>query len=147
MHPGIMEALQQAIASFRNGLYVPALAMLDAASEGSWFEAGQALAARPPVDSGGAKLASVLQDPSKSMRSKAAAVCDYFETRKDAQKVTGVAPVALRESLQWSGIVRDGRNVLHWNVVANIPNDYAKVATLLMAGVTHLKRLHLVATA
>lgn len=80
LHPGIVEALKQAVASFRNGLFVPALAMLDAASEGSWFEAGQALATRPPVDPGGVKLTAVLQDSSKSMRSKSAAVCDYFET-------------------------------------------------------------------
>lgn len=147
LHPGIEDALRQAVLAFNAGLYVPSVAMLDAASEGAWIETGEALATKPPVDNGAKKLSTLLADSRVAMRSKAASICDYYEQRKDMQKAAGVAPGLLRDTLQWSGLVRDARNVLHWNVNVPIPNDYATVSTYLFAALNHIKRLHVVRAA
>lgn len=147
LHAEIAEALRQAVAGFRSGMFVPAVAMLDAASEGAWIEAGEALAAKTPVTAAQTTLATKLDDPKISMRSKADAVATFFDTRSDLQTTSGVKPVQLRDTLQWSGMIRDARNVLHWNVTAPIPNDYATVAAYLLAALTHMKRLHAVKNA
>lgn len=147
LHTGIAEALRQAVRTFALGLFVPAVAMLDSASEGAWIEAGHALATKPPTDAAGIKLATSLGNPRASMRAKADSVCSYYESRKDLQARAAVPPPLLRETQLWSGLVRDARNVLHWNVAAAIPNDYAKVSVLLLGALSHIKRLHVVATA
>lgn len=146
LHQGIKDALGQAVRCFAAGLHVPTVAMLDAASEGAWVEAGMALTRKAPTDAAGAKLSTTLGDPGKSVRTKMAAVCSYFESRKDLQSACGIAPAQLRETLQWSGLVRDARNVLHWNVSATIPNDYTTVSTLMLAALNHIKRLHVLAS-
>ncbi len=142
VHPAIATALKHSVACFRSGMYVAAVAMLDAASEGAWIEAGDSLAKKTPPTTDQADLANKLADPRLSMRSKAAAVADYFDKRKDLQTGCGVKAAQLRDTLQWSGMIRDARNVLHWNVTAPIPNDYSTVATYLLAALTHIKRLH-----
>lgn len=147
VHTGIAEALRQAVRAFAIGLFVPAVAMLDAASEGAWVETGRALSVKSPTDIAGAKLTATLDDPRSSMRAKAAKICDYYDNRKDIQKKAGVPATLLRETQLWSVLVRDARNVLHWNVTAAIPNDYAKVSTLLLGALNHIKRLHVVTTA
>jgi hypothetical protein len=146
LHSGIADALRQSVRCCSSGLFVPAVAMLDAASEGAWIEAGKRLSTVPPHDARQASLSTVLNDPSKSMRSKAGAICDYYDGRKDLQLITRIAKPQLRDTLQWSGLIRDARNVLHWNVTASIPNDYSTVATYLLAAIGHIKRLHALAS-
>jgi hypothetical protein len=147
LNPGIGEALRQSVRAFSVGLYVPTMAMLDAASEGAWIEAGQALSTKPPVDATGSKLSATLTDARTSMRAKASAVCDYYDRRKDVQQRAGVPSNQLRETLLWSGLVRDARNVLHWGVSANIPNSYSVVSTFLLGALNHVRRLHLITMA
>lgn len=38
-------------------------------------------------------------------------------------------------------MVRDSRNVVHYGSQPNVPNNYTNVATLLLAGSTHLRNL------
>src|SRR5262249_7368427 len=66
LHPGILEAIEQALGCFRRGLYMPATAMLAAAAEATWTECGTAVAKKL----GNTKLEAVVNDPLASISKK-----------------------------------------------------------------------------
>ncbi len=143
LHEGVAQALRESARCLRAGLYLPAIAMLGAASEGAWVELGHALASVHPTYRKAEALASALDDPRTSTASKiteTAALYDkgYLGRGHFERHIKG----QLEGVRVWSDLVRDGRNALHWGKDAAVPNSYDKVATLLLAAVPNIRLLY-----
>jgi hypothetical protein len=143
LHPGILEALREAVECFRRDLFLPCLAMLTAAAEGMWTETGTALlgaAARHDKDM--KKLEDALTADRGGLSwlvSSAAAAYARKDLFGPVQKASGAHDLAAEQ--QWTDAVRDGRNVLHWGVGTVTANSYSKVATLLQVAPLRFKTL------
>jgi hypothetical protein len=81
LHPGILEAVDQALGCFRRGLYMPATAMLAAAAEATWTECAIAVAKKLA----NTKLDAVVNDQLVSISKK------VTETRKALEHADGKA--------------------------------------------------------
>jgi len=145
LHPGIREAIAQALGCFRRGLYMPATAMLAAAAEASWTECGGAVAKKLANK----KLESVVNDPLASINKKVS------ETRKALDQTDG--RVLLKDAGQhiakvtdaevWTATLRDRRNALHWGKAKSFVADHSETGTLLMAAPLHLGTLEAIRAA
>ncbi len=144
LHSGVESALRTALTCLRQDLYDPAVAMLGSAMEGSWVELGDSLL-KAAGNANTGKPGKTVQDERSSIKTRIDAVCDLYE-RSDLYdklwKKGSIKPSELRHTAQWSHVVRESRNVLHWKVSTKPYNSYSKVATLLMAALKHLGTLH-----
>lgn len=141
LHPGIKEALRLAVACFRQELYVPAVAMLAAASEGAWIELGKALGSRRPHDAKSQKVLATVMDEFEGIGKKVNLIVDLYSRQdlfSDCAKTSGISLNRLREVVLWTHTVREARNVLHWGVSPTPANTYEKVAILLMSALQNL---------
>jgi hypothetical protein len=143
LHPGVRDALVQAVACFRRDLFLPCLAMLAAAADGMWVEAGRALVpAAARRDRNVEAAEKVILSDDEGLARRAGAVASLFERADLFGHVhTAVGFRHLREPQQWTDVLRDRRNVLHWGVSATTPNTYATVATMLQAAPLHFRSL------
>jgi hypothetical protein len=147
LHSGVEQALRMSLECFRRDLYVPALAMLGAASEGAWIEMGNALAKSKPSESQASKTLATINDDRKSIRTKIAEVSALYaraDLFRELHDRSGVSHRRVSDIAVWSDLIREARNVLHWNVKPTVPNTYETVATFLMAGSSALLDLHAV---
>jgi hypothetical protein len=144
LNRNVAEAVRLSLACFRNELYVPCVAMLGAASEGAWFEAGTALAKRFPSESLAGKLLHTMQDVRASTREKIERVTHLYDQPycRPIHQESGVDNRRLTEIQRWSDQIRESRNVLHWGSRPSVPNSYEKVAILLMDAVAELNDLN-----
>jgi hypothetical protein len=143
--PGIEIALRMSLDCFRAALYVPCVAMLGAASEGAWMELGKALGRSRPTAPEASRTLSRLSDPQMSFKGKIDQVASLYAQKHlftDVYEASGVRHTEVLEIAQWSDVVREARNVLHWGSNPTVPNSYEKVAVLLMAAAGHLTSLH-----
>lgn len=134
----IGRALRQASECYRRDLLIPALAMLDAASEGMWSMTGSALLAALPVHAGAPELTKHAGGKGAQFR-LIRAVRAVAET-PDALSTLGLSQQRddvvnrLAYTSDWSDLVRKSRNELHWNAKqATPPNDADKVAQLMLS--------------
>ncbi|MCA9052927.1 MAG: hypothetical protein KDA75_03775 [Planctomycetaceae bacterium] len=139
LHPGIREAVEQGLACFRRGLYMPATAMLAAATEATWSECGTAVA----THLGDAKLTNLFSDPYSSISKKVADLSNALElpNGKALVKSAGSSIAKVREAEVWTGVLRDRRNALHWTKAKSFVADHSETATLLMAAPLHIGTL------
>jgi hypothetical protein len=145
LQPGVERAIRMSLECFRREMYVPSVVMLGAASEGAWIELGRALSARHPSEPRCSRLRALLDDPRASIRNKIAKTCELYDQAAlfDATYVKArVDNRQLHQVAEWSDVVREARNVLHWDTNPSVPNTYEKVAVLLMSAVPHLSALH-----
>jgi hypothetical protein len=146
LHPGIEAALRKALLCLRQDLYDPAAAMLGAAMEGAWVELGTSLVFAAG-DSNTGKPGKIIVSDRAGIRDRIESVCKLYEKQdlySDLWEETGVRPQSLQEIGAWSDVVRESRNILHWKARTKPNNSYSKVATLLMAALERLGRLHAV---
>lgn len=130
----------------RQELWVPAVAMLGAASEGAWVQAGAAIS--DAVAGGfGDKLRNALEDSSVSIRRKIALISEAYVPLKTLQATSGVRPPQLAEVANCSNVVRESRNVLHWGTRPSTAKSYAKVSALLLGAIPDLKMLRRIVAA
>jgi len=145
LHPGIREAIEQALGCFRKGLYMPATAMLAAAAEATWTECGIAIAKKL----GNAKLEAAVNDLLASI-SKI-----VTETRKALEhpdgktlvKTAGQHISKVTDAEVWTTTLRDRRNALHWGKAKSFIADHSETGTLLMAAPLHLGTLEAIRAA
>jgi hypothetical protein len=145
LHPGIHEAITQALGCFARGLYMPATAMLAAATEGTWTECGIAIARKLT----NTKLEGIVNDQLASI-SKV-----VTETRKVLEQPAGkillgaagqhIAKVTDAEV--WTTTLRDRRNALHWGKAKSFIADHSETGTLLMAAPLHMGTLEAIRAA
>ena len=142
LHHGVKDALWMAVACFRAELFVPAVAMLGAATEGAWIELGRSLVARHPDEAPCKKAMKILEGDVAAIRQIVNTITEQLYARQDlfddCAKSSGVSLDRLREIATWSHTVREARNVLHWGVSPNPGNTYEKVAVLLMSALQNV---------
>lgn len=139
LHPGIREAVEQSLACFRRGLYMPATAMLAAATEATWSECGAAVA----TNLADARLTNLFSDPYASISKKVADLSNALEqpNGKALVKSAGSSIAKVREAEVWTGVLRDRRNALHWTKAKSFVADHSETATLLIASPIHIGTL------
>jgi hypothetical protein len=145
LHPGIREAIAQALGCFRRGLYMPATVMLAAAAEATWTECGVAVAKKL----GNAKLDGVVSDPLASIAKI------VTETRKALEqpdgkvllKAAGQHIAKVSDAEVWTTALRDRRNALHWGKAKSFIADHSETGTLLMGSPLHLGTLEAIRAA
>jgi hypothetical protein len=112
LHSGIHEAIEQSLACFRRGLYLPATVMLAAATEATWTECGSAVA----TNQSDAKLAATLADPYTGFARVVSDTRKVLE-HKNAKPLLAKAGLSfhqVNDAEIWTTALRDRRNALHW---------------------------------
>ncbi len=148
--PDVEDALRQAVLCFRHELYLPAVAMLGMASEGSWVELGLSLLKANPADSNltsdkREKTRDLLKSPHSSILQKMEVVMDLYrkqEIYSNIAKECGYNHRTLATVLNWSNVIRDSRNALHYGADPALRNTYEKVAALLLGANQNLQILY-----
>lgn len=146
LHAEVEDALRDAVDCFRHELYTPALAMLAKASEGAWLELGSALLKALPAAAqvSAKKIDKELNDPWVSVAKKIQTVLTLYDH-------SGLMPVKekcrvhaneLKAVLNWSDVVRESRNEIHYGVQPPTANTYEKLAALLLGAVPHLRVIY-----
>jgi len=144
VHPLIAEALRDGVRCLRADLYLPALAMLAKAVEGAWTLLAAGLAAAAPKDAGAAKLGKDAETAAIHFATLVKRTTDLY-ARQDLfsaiAKASSVSLDEIREAREWTEVVRDSRNVLHFAVATPVPNTYEKAAALYLGAVPNLRLL------
>ena len=136
----ISSALNDAVECFRNDLYLPSLAMLGMASEGSWIELGISLldyadAASAIAEEKSAAIRERIRSRYESVPAKIDEIVKLYRRADVFEEViskSGYKARALEEIVIWSNVVRDSRNAIHYGTEATVENTYEKAATLLL---------------
>jgi hypothetical protein len=139
LNVGITQAIREAIACFRSDLYMPCIAMLFAGIEGAWKELAES-------------MLNVCEDKSlrkaveneQSIKVIINVCCDVYKSRGEFKPVctnSGVKSDWLAEARDWSHVLRESRNVLHWGTSSFTPNNYEKVASILLGVGRHLRNI------
>ena len=136
----VSSALNDAVECFRNDLYLPSLAMLGMASEGSWIELGISLidyadAASAIDEEKSAAIKGNLHSRHVSVPAKIDEIVELYRRADVFGEVisrSGYKAQALEEIVNWSNVVRDSRNAIHYGTQASVINTYEKAATLLL---------------
>jgi hypothetical protein len=145
LHPGIYEAIEQALGCFRRGLYMPATAMLAAAAEATWTECGAAVATKLK----NTKLEGVVNDQLASISRKVTEIRKALEHAdgKALLKTAGQHIAKVTDAEVWTTTLRDRRNALHWGKAKSFVADHSETGTLLMAAPLHLGALEAIRAA
>jgi hypothetical protein len=145
----VEDALRQAVLCFRQELYLPAVAMVGLASEGSWIELGLALLQANPTDGRltpekRQQTREQLTSPFTSILRKMEMIVDLYKRQDIYANVASKShkPQDLGIVLNWSNIVRDSRNALHYGTDPSSRNTYEKVAALLLGANQNLKVIY-----
>lgn len=143
----VQAALFDAVRCFRTELYTPCLAMLMKATEGAWIELGLALIAFLPTEQ--QKKYDRFKDDFISPYSSAAKiikeVVELYEKQDlfaELRKRSGINLEKVRDAAEWSNRVRENRNAVHYGFSMDFPNNYEKVATMLLGVPTHFKTIY-----
>lgn len=142
----VVQAMDDAVNCFRKELYRASVVLLGKAMEGAWVEMGIALAhsatGKPGFNS--EEFIEGMADESPLAR-KIDRILKLYRNRDlvgDAISRFGVRPGELEGVVVWSDVLRDARNAIHFGVKPLIPNDYEKVAVLLLAAANNLSKLY-----
>jgi len=150
LHPGIEEALREAVQCFRYDLFTGAVAMLGAASEGVWIELGRAIANACPRSSKSQKIDNALDTSSRGIGYLVKQIVEMCENRNETGDILKQANVTLAEvrcAALWWDTIREARNVLHWGVESAFANSLDKVSALMLSAASHLRTLWKIRTA
>lgn len=154
LHEGVERGIRLALSCFRNELFLPAVAMLGFVSEGAWIETGLSLldscVDKPGMSSTtrGEKRTE-LQSPYTSVLAKIDVVRQLFDRQDifgEVAKTSGIRPKDLSQVQNWSNIVRDARNDIHYGAESALPNSYEKVAALILGASQSLRVLYAIIT-
>lgn len=150
LHAEVEEALRQAALCFRYELNIPCLAMLAKASEGAWIEMGLSLLKVDPDNTSLSsekreKIRETLKSQYPSIVQKTDTIVQLYDRQDifgEVAKRSGFNHRYLKEVLNWSNVVRDSRNAVHYGADPATQNTYEKVAALLLGAVPNLRILY-----
>jgi hypothetical protein len=139
LHPGIREAIDQALGCFRRDLYFPATVMLASAAEATWLECGLAVA----MNLSDAKLQELLSDQYKSLSLKVTEIRKVLNQPKGKVilKAAGQSSAKISDAELWTTTLRDRRNALHWGKKRSLIAEHSDTASLLLASPLHIGTL------
>lgn len=145
LHPGIREAIEQALGCFRRGLYMPATAMLAAGAEATWIECGSAVAKYL----GNTKLENAVNDQYVGISKKVTEIRKALEqpNGKALLKNAGLTIAQVVDAELWTTTLRDRRNALHWGKAKSFIAEHSDTANLLMAAPLHIGSLEAIRAA
>ena len=143
----VSTALTDAVKCFRSDLYLPSLAMLGMALEGSWIELGTSLldyaeAASMISEKKSSAVREKVLSRYVSVPAKIDEVAKLYERADVFEEVirsSNYKAQALQEIVTWSNVVRDSRNAIHYGTNAAVENNYEKVAMLLLGCKQYLR--------
>jgi hypothetical protein len=143
----VQDALYDAIRCFRVELYTPCLAMLLKATEGAWTELGLSMIDSLPPDQQNKhkKLKEEITSPYTSIAKIIKEVVKLYEKQDLFGGLRGKSGINLekvRDAAEWSDRVRENRNAVHYGFSMDFPNNYEKVATILLGVPTHFKTIY-----
>lgn len=143
LDPGVAEALEDSAACLRHDLYTPSVAMLGAAVEGAWIELGKALLPYYEAGSSGVGYRKALFEPT-SITKKVDTVKKMWGLNplKNVRDACGISIDKLDIAAAWTDTVRRSRNVLHWDNEPETPNNYDKVASLMLTAPSHFQVIY-----
>lgn len=150
LHPEVEEALKQAALCLRHELNIPCLAMLAKASEGAWIEMGRALTIFCESTSCLSankltKIQETLDSEYSSVVQKMDSIVQLYDQRdvfSEVAKKSGYNHRYLLSVLNWSNVVRDSRNAVHYGADPATQNTYEKVVALLLGAVPNIRTLY-----
>jgi len=148
LHPKIKESIEEAILCFRAELYTPCLAMLMRAVEGAWLELGLSLLKVLENEQQSDFIDQnyeILTDDFSSAAKIIHTVQQIYERQdffRKVAKLSGVKLKDLRFAVVWADCVRESRNVVHYRNEPHLPNDFEKVATLILGIPAHFKLIY-----
>ncbi|WP_146250338.1 hypothetical protein [Paenibacillus flagellatus] len=144
-HPDVIQALKDGLACFRNDLFHPAITMLGKAVEGAWIELGISLThyVKPQKADWEAFI-----DKLKGMDSfvwkvnETVKLYDRQDWFKHLKIDSGIDLNTIREIQNWTDIIRDSRNAIHFGAQPATPNTYEKASIMFIAAVKNLRSLY-----
>lgn len=145
IHPGVAESLYLAVKCFRHDLYLPCLAMLGRASEGTWLELGRSLLKVPSLpDSYRNKISNEIESDKVSTFAKMKRISEMYGSQAVFKNIITRSHPAdhVEEVRMWSEVIRDARNAVHYKDDLSVEIDYEKTAALLMGVAKNLRTLY-----
>ena len=144
LHPGVTEALREAVRCYRHDLLTATLAMLMAAAEGVWVGLARVLVEALPGHSKVQKLKKLVEGDFVSIARRVNQVAEVLQDKNLAGELlvsAGVRTHAVHDATDWTHRVRDSRNVLHWDYDPEMPNTHEKVSLLMLGTAPALRTL------
>jgi hypothetical protein len=144
VHPLVAEAIRDGVRSLRADLYLPALAMLAKAAEGLWSLLAAALAAAAPKDATAARLGHDVDAGHLHFAQLLARTTELYARQDlfgEVARASGASLADVRAAREWTEVVRDSRNVLHFTLGTPVPNTYEKTAALYLGAVLNFRVL------
>ncbi len=147
MHLEVESALRESVRCFRHDLFAAAVVMLGKASEGAWTELGESLLRAIPANKTQRvqEERKTFEDWRWGMPMKIAAITALVEKDDVFGAILALAdikPKALKYVAQWSDLVRDSRNTIHFRKQSATADTYEKVAALLLGATPSLRILY-----
>lgn len=150
LHPLVDGAIRDGVACLRADLYLPALAMLAKAAEGLWTIAAAMLANSFPNEPAAFRLGKDIAGTRLHFAQLLSLTTDLYSRKDITQNVmsdSGVTITELRRVREWTEVVRDSRNLLHFPAETEQPNTYEKTAALFLGAPAAFRALHAIAEA
>jgi hypothetical protein len=144
VHPLVAEAIRDGVRSLRADLYLPALAMLAKAAEGLWTLFAAGLAAAAPTDAKAGGLGRDVEGGHLHFAQLVDRTTELY-ARQDLYReialTSGASLADVRAVREWTEVVRDSRNVLHFTAATPVPITYEKAAALFLGAVPNFRVL------
>jgi len=144
VHPLVAEAIRDAVRRLRADLYLPALAMLAKAAEGLWALFAAGLAAAASGEPAAARLGREVEGGRlhfAQLVDKTTSLYARQDLYGSIAHASGASLDEVRRVREWTEVVRDSRNVLHFTAATPVPNTYEKTAALFLGAVPNFRLL------
>ena len=79
--------------------------------------------------------------PFAQLVSKSVGLFERRDLFPGAAEAEGASLVAIRHTREWTEVVRDGRNVVHFGATTAFPNTYEKAAVLFLGAIPAFRTL------
>jgi hypothetical protein len=144
-HNEVNDALRDSIKCFKNDLYHPSIIMLCKAVEGAWIELGISLTESVRDRKQDAEHFIERLIGQESIAWKVNEIVKLYERQdwfKQIKKDSRIDLNLIREGQNWTDLLRDARNAIHYGVQPSTPNTYDKASILLLGAIKHLRTIY-----
>ncbi len=144
LHKDIEISLREAVNCFAYDLFLPSLAMLSRAIEGTWIEFGLAISVYPE-NNNDERLRNLILDKFASIPKKIQAIIKQYQDRERYRKIwkdSGITPNHLNSVSVWSDTVREYRNAIHYQIDPKTSLSFESVSSLLLGAIPNVKKIY-----